>query len=510
FPTIGQSVNNGLDMRVPLYLNLAPNYDATLTPRYMSKRGTQLDTAFRYLFTQSEGNLDYQYLRDDRSIGEPRRLLEFDHQGLINSRLAAKVNFTDVSDPNYFSDLGTGVDASTLSYLDRSASLIYQAPIAYTISGAVQNYQSLDSTILPSNQPYRRLPQLRIDALSPGSLYNTRLGFAGEYDNFVRPGSVDGQRVDVQPYLRFERDNIDWFGSSQLDFRYTGYQLSNAAPGLTSRPSRALPVFSAGGGLRFERLTGGGDLQTLEPQLGYLYVPYRDQDALPVFDSGEPDFDNTQLFARNRFYGADRVSDANHAVAALTSRLLDPSTGYVWLTGSIGQIYRFVAPRVTLPGLTAPAEGATDFIASLDYRLSDHWVTSSDLQWSPVDHKFNRNEFALHYSGNGRRLDLAYHYRQSVLEQTDAILSTPVYGPWRTAARWRYSIADHRTLESLIGVEYETCCWALRTSYRRYIANINGQYNSGIYLQLELKGLSRIGSGFDGLLPLDQTLPPEK
>ncbi|MGH7170045.1 MAG: LPS-assembly protein LptD, partial [Gemmataceae bacterium] len=115
-----------------------------------------------------------------------------------------------------------------------------------------------------------------------------------------------------------------------------------------------------------------------------------------------------------------------------------------------------------------------------------------------------------HYNGDGRRLDLAYHYSQGVLEQTDMIVSTPIYGAWRTAAHWRYSIADHQTLESLFGVEYDTCCWALRTSYRRYIANVNGQSDNGVYFQLELKGLSRIGTGYEGLLPIDQTLPPPK
>ncbi|MGH8461772.1 MAG: LPS-assembly protein LptD [Stenotrophobium sp.] len=506
FPTIGQSINNGLDMRIPLYLNLAPNYDATFTPRYMSKRGIQTDTAARYLFARNEGDLDFQYLNNDLSTGLTRRLIEYNHQGLINSRLATLVHFADVSDPNYYSDFGgNNLDASTLTYLDRSASLTYQAPTVYVITGMLQNYQTLSTTILSADQPYRRLPQLRIDATSPGSLYDTRLGFTGEYNNFVRPDSVDGQRVNLQPYLRYARDDISWFSASQLDFRYTGYQLTNTAAGQPTRPSLALPVYSASGGLRFDRLTGGGSLQTLEPQIGYLYVPYRNQDALPVFDSGEADFDSTQLFSRNRFYGGDRIADANQATLALTSRLMNPETGTIWLSGSLGQIYRFTAPRVNLPGETAPGNGAADFVGTLDYRISRHWATSSDLQWSPVSRNFNRSELALHYQGDERqRLDLAYHYRRGLLEQTDAIVSTPVYGPWRVAARWRYSLADNQTVDTLAGVEYDTCCWSLRTSYRRFIANINGQRDSGIYLQLELKGLSRIGTGFEGLLPAEQ------
>ncbi|MGH8505968.1 MAG: LPS-assembly protein LptD [Stenotrophobium sp.] len=509
FPTLGQSVNNGLDLRIPLYLNLAPNYDATLTPRYMSKRGIQLGTAFRYLFTHNEGDLDFQYLKHDQSTGITRRLFSYNHEGLINHRLAAKISFTDVSDPDYFNDFSsTNLDASTLSYLDRSASLTYQAPTVYSITGLLQDYQTLSTTILSADQPYRRLPQIRFVALSPQSLYNTHAGFTGEYDNFVRPNSVDGQRIDLDPYLRFARDDINWFSSSQLDFRYTGYQLSDAAPGQSKRPSRALPEFSASGGLRFDRMTDSGNLQTLEPQIGYLYVPYRDQSSLPVFDSGLADFDNTQLFERNRYYGGDRISDANHATFALGSRLMNPETGTVWLSSSLGEIYRFSAPRVTLPGEPAPSNGATDFVGTLDYVISRHWATSSDLQWSPETHDFSRTEFALHYLDGERRADLAYHYRRGLLEQTDFIASTPIYGAWKLAGRWRYSLANNQTVDTLAGVEYDTCCWALRTSYRRYIANASGKRDSGIYMQLELKGLSRIGTGFEGLLPPEQPLPP--
>lgn len=508
FPTLGQSVNNGLDLRVPLYLNLAPNYDATVTPRYMSKRGLQLGTAFRYLFAHNEGDLDFQYLNHDQSTDTTRRLFSYNHEGLINHRLAAKISFADVSDPDYFNDFSsTNLDASTLSYLDRSASLTYQAPTYYSITGLLQDYQTLSTTVLSTDEPYRRLPQIRFAALTPQSLYNTQAGFTGEYNNFMRPNSVDGQRLDLNPYLRFSRDDISWFSSSQLDFRYTGYQLSNTAPGQSQQPSRALPEFSANGGLRFDRMTSSGNLQTLQPQIGYLYVPYRNQDNLPVFDSGLADFDNTQLFARNRYYGGDRISDANHATFALSSRLMNPETGTVWLSGSIGEIYRFSTPQVVLPGETAPRNGATDFVGTLDYVISQHWATSSDLQWSPVTHDFSRTEFALHYQDDNRRADLAYHYRRGLLEQTDFIVSTPIYGAWKLAGRWRYSLARNQTVDTLAGVEYDTCCWAVRTSYRRYIANASGKRDSGVYIQLELKGLSRIGTGFEGLLPAEEVLP---
>jgi LPS-assembly protein len=513
FPTIADTQNTGLDLRVPFYLNLAPNIDDTLTPRYMSKRGTQIGNDLRYLFEQSEGNLEFEYLNEDRTTLSTRHYLELQHDSLISRRLALDVHVADVSDEQYFQDLGgPHLDATALSYLDRSAHLIYQAPAAYTINAIAQDYQTIDPTILPSDQPYRRLPEIRLDALTPNSLYYTRAGFGGEYDNFTRPNSVNGERLDLQPYLRMEKDEISWYTATQLDARYTGYKLTGVIPGQSDILTRALPTFSTEGGLRFERITDSGSVQTLEPHLMYLYTPYRNQTAIPVFDSGEPDFDVTELFARNRFSGIDRIADANQTTLALTSRLLDPDTGQVRLTGTIGQVYRFTPPQVTLPGFVLPGGGATDFVAALDYRLSQHWSAATNLQWSPGEHQFNRSDFGVRYREDennvtGNRLDISYRFLESTLEQTDVVASMPLYEGWRAAAHWRYSIADERTLDLLGGLEYETCCWAVRTSYRRYVANTNGSFNSGVFLQLELKGLSRLGTGYQGLLPATDALP---
>ncbi len=513
FPTIGLTNNTGLDIRQPLYLNIAPNIDDTFTPRYMSKRGTQLGNNFRYLFEQSEGNIDFEYLREDRSTLTRRSFFELQHDSLITPRLALDVHVADVSDDQYFEDFGgTHIDASALTYLDRSARLTYQAPASYTVNVIAQDFQTIDSTILPADEPYRRVPEVRLDALTPNSFYNTRAGLGAEYDYFTRPNSVNGQRLDLQPFLRLEKDNIAWYTSSQIDARYTLYELSNTAPGQDSVQQRYVPTFSSEGGLRFERITDNGSVQTLEPRLMYLYTPYRDQTNIPTFDSGEPDFDITELFSRNRYSGIDRISDANQAAFAVTSRLLDPTTGQVQLTATLGQIYRFTAPQVTLPGFTSPGSGATDFISTLDYRLSSHFAASSLLQWAPGDHQFNRANFAVRYredetNNSGNRIDMIYRYRRGVLEQSDLVASLPLFEGWRVAGRWRYSIQDHRSLDILGGLEYETCCWALRTSYRRYIANTTGRFDNGVYVQLELKGMSRLGTGFTSLLPINDTLP---
>ncbi len=503
-PTIGNSDRTGWDLQQPIYVNLAPNYDATLTPRYMSERGLQLTTAGRYLLPRAEGTLAYEYLGDDKETRERRDYFSLEHRSLINRRLALDVSYGEVSDPAYFEDLGGKIDLSSITHLERSARFTYQAPTAYSIQALVQDYQTIASSLVGVDDPYKRLPQIRFDALTRQAVWDTRLGFLGEYVNFARDNSVEGQRVDLHPFLRMEKDQVSWFANSQLDYRYTTYQLSNVPAGQASTLDRAVPLFSAEYGLRFDRITDSGAIQLLEPRLFYLYVPYEDQSQLPVFDSGEPDFDFTQLFARNRFSGEDRLSDANHLTAALTGRHLDPTTGAVKAAFSVGQLFRFTAPRVTLPGEPAPDSGATDFIAGVEYYLDSRWGARLSTQWSPEDAEFSRSSIALRYRDDRRRAEVAYRHRRDLLEQADVTLMTPIYGRYSFAGRWLYSLSDRQPLDLYAGISYETCCWSVMTSYRRYVTATNGEFNSGVSLQLELKGLARLGSGLENLFRNDE------
>lgn len=503
FPTFGQSDRTGFDFSWPLYLNLASNYDATLTPRYMSDRGLQMGAEFRYLLSRGEGAAGIQYLDQDRAFGDSRTLLRFDQRGLLSRRLGYVNTYTETSDRDYFVDLGASTDTSSITHLERSARLVYQSPGAYRVQAMVQNWQPIASQLTGIDDPYTRAPQIRLDALTRDAVLGTRAGINGELVNFVREDSIEGVRSDLQPYLLFQRDENAWYLSGQGDLRYTAYRLTGTPATQPNSPDRLLPVLSAETGLRFERITRGGRLQTLEPRGFVLYVPYENQDDLPLFDTGEPDFDFVQLFSHNRFSGADRVSDARHVAGSLTTRLLDPVTGLARWSASVGQLFRFTAPRVQTPTDPAPESGATEFIGQLDYRFSSSWLSRIGGQWSPRQDQFERGSFSVLYRdpARGQRFDLSYRYRRDLLEQSDVSVSWPIRGNWRLAARSRYSIRESESLDTLSGLEYETCCWAIRASYRRYILTNSGEFNSGIYLQLELKGLTRIGTGYSGLLP---------
>ncbi len=511
-PMAGESSNTGFDFRWPVYLNLGPNYDATVTPRYMSRRGLQMGVAGRYLLHGGEGAVSYDYLNDDQAYrdangdsGHDRSLLRFDHLGLLSDRMGLEVTFAEASDPRYFEDLGGSFASSSTVYLERSARLTYQAPGSYRIQALVQNFQTIDNGLVAVDDPYKRLPQVKFDSLSRNSFLDTRAGLNAEYVSFQRERSIEGQRFDFQPFLRFLHDENAWYVTSQADWHYTSYMLTGTETGAPDQPTRSLPVVSAESGLRFERITGKGAIQTLEPRVFALYVPYENQDDIPIFDTGEPDFDFTQLFARNRFYGEDRIADASNVAGALTTRLIDPETGEARWTASFGQLYRIDSPRVEIPGIEAPERGATDFIGEVSYSLMQRWSAVLTSQWSPEESELERTNLALRYRDpeHGKRLDLAYRDRRGLLEQTDAIVTWPVSSNWRVAGRMRYSLRDNKTLEHFAGLTYETCCWAISGAYRRYIVNTDGDLDSGIYFQLELKGLTRIGTGFNALLPRD-------
>ncbi len=501
YPTVGQLSGSGLDMRWPVYINLAPNYDATVTPRILEKRGIQSGVDFRYLLDKGEGSARYEYL-DDRKFGDSRSLFRLDHRSLLNERLGLEAKYAESSDRTYFEDLGGSLSSASITHLEQTARLTYQAPASYQITAMVQNFQPIASTLTQVDDPYKRLPQIRFRTKTQ-PLFNTRAGIESEYVNFARNDSVEGGRLVLDPYLQYDQQHAAWYVTGQADLHNTHYELRETAPGQGSSPDRTLPVVSAEAGLHFERITDKGHLQTLTPRGFALYVPYDNQDNLPVFDTGEPDFDFVQLFARNRFSGDDRLADARHVAAAATLRELDPDTGESLWSASIGQLYRIEAPRVGLPDDPPPDRGATEFITQVDYRLSRSWRTVVAGQWSPERREFDRGQLGLRYRSpeNRRQLDLSYRYRRDILEQADLSFLTPIGGAWKFAARTRFSLQDNETRENFAGVEYSTCCWAARVSYRRFIGDASGHFNSGVYLQLQLKGLASLGTGGDSLLP---------
>jgi LPS-assembly protein len=256
--------------------------------------------------------------------------------------------------------------------------------------------------------------------------------------------------------------------------------------------------------LLFERETtlfGDDYVQTLEPRLYYLRVPYRVQDDLPLFDTQPLSFSWPGLFRQNRYTGADRQTDANQATLAVTTRLLDADDGRERLSASLGRIHYFDPPRVAVPGERPPASDGSAYVGELDWRVSDAWSVSLAQQWNPGEFGTDLSAVRTQWRFSERGvMNASYRYRKDLIEQTDVSFAAPITANWRAVARWAWSLRDRRTQEALGGLEWQSCCMAVRVLARDYVRDLNGDRNLGVYLEIELNGIGSFGRDSERLL----------
>ncbi len=499
-PTGGYSSRSGLDLALPWYWNIAPNYDATLTPRVMSQRGVMLDTEWRYLRPGVQGSVEAAILPNDREADDDRYLIRWQQQASLTPNLALGIDATEVSDQSYFRDFGDSVYSSSTPAVERRAELVYGQP-GWRLTGRVQDFESLDPTTVPDDLPYRRLPQVLLQAgqsLSSGLFWDLR----SELVQFERKDSVTGTRFDFRPEIGYRHEGSGYFIEPRLALRHTRYELEDTSPGAPDSISRTLPTLSVDGGLVFDRTLSDGNLQTLEPRVFYGYVPFRDQDDIPRFDTGEREFSFDSLFTTQRFIGADRVGDTHQITTALTSRIIDPSTGMEQLSVSAGQITYLDDRRVQLRPTDPPRrENRSELAAEAQFRFLNDWQARTSVL---VDTDRDRARLAtLGISYNPQRrvlLNLGYRLREDEIEQTDISGFWPLSDRLQAIGRWNYSLRDDRDIELLAGLEYRTCCYGLRVALRRSLSDFDGEYNNSIYFQLTLDGLTRLDTGLDNLL----------
>lgn len=499
-PTVGSSGTSGMDASIPYYWNIAPNRDATITPRYLGDRGLQLNGEYRYLSPRARGELGIEYLPGDEVYGDDRSLFSYRHNSRFGDNWSTDVTLNAASDDDYFRDLGENLSLASTTHLERRIDVRYaQGP--WSLLGRLQDFQSIGVA-----DSYSRLPQLLAQASLPVADPRLNVHFYGEAVHFDHPQETrtKGTRLDLKPSVSYDLRGAAWFLRPTASLRHTAYQLQDTAPDAPDSPSRTTPIASVDGGLFFERDTSlGGQpmLHTLEPRLFYLYVPFEEQDDLPVFDTSRLDFGFAQLFRDNRFSGADRQSAANQLTAALTSRLLHADSGRERLRASIGQIYYFRDRDVTLPGQAPDTEGSSSWVAEVGLSLWRHSSLTAGVQYDSHRRETERASLLYRYqTGPGRIFNVGYRFRENDLEQTDVAFIWPITQRWSAIGRWNYSVEDELTLESFAGVEYDACCWTVRVVAREYINEIGGETNTGFYIQLLLKGLTSVGSGLDGLL----------
>ncbi|SCZ84549.1 LPS-assembly protein LptD [Nitrosomonas mobilis] len=498
-PIFGNTARSGAEVSVPFYWNIAPNYDATITPRYMSKRGLMFNNEFRYLGQSLGGQLMFDILPDDLITNETRYGVAFNHNQWLGNGWMGSLHYERASDSNYFRDLANNVAFTSRTNLPQQAIAAYSGGLGHdgsiSFNILMQQFQTLQDPLATIVSPYKRLPQLTLNA-TKRNVYGLDFDLASNWTHFSHPTLQDGLRLALYPSVSIPLQNSWGFIKPRIGVHHTRYNL-NAPTGIESKTiNRTLPILSLDSGLVFERdvnLWQGKYVQTLEPRMFYVYIPFEQQNNLPNFDSAEMDFSFAQIFSERRFSGEDRINDANEITMAVTSRLIESSTGNERIRATVGQKVRLAERRLTLTSPQTTAAGA-DFIAELSGRITPHILTDAGVQLDQNNFLTEKIRAGISYHPQpGKVLNVGYRFSRDVFEQMDISTQWPLTRKWQALASANYSLKDDKLLAGLLGVEYNACCWSLRLVANRF-TTATQRTSTTVFVQLELNDLMSIGT----------------
>lgn len=546
FPSISNTAG-GLDFSLPLYLNLAPNYDATLTPRYLNGHGTLFQNELRYLNQVGLNSLTVSALNNDEKIlaaqeaaqaqntrlsgVNPDRLYaSVRHNGQLQPNLSSTVSADYVSDEEYFHDFGQDFQTSTQTYLNRSASLFY-SDTYWSASAGLKGFQVIDKDIPLTSRPYSQLPVLTFTGQYPLS---SQLDFLlqGENSYFYREttdpalSNPEGDRLRLTPGLQ-AMFSSDWGHlSPTLKIKQLSYWLKSDNPISPEQTEDiTVPVFSLDSGLFFERdlnWAGKSYRQTLDPRVFYLYSPQKNQQNLPNFDSSELTFSYSQLFRDSRFSGGDRIADYNQLSLGLGTSIAAQDSGNELLSLSLGQAFFIEDPSVRLlPDQSHPESSPISGFATL--HLSRNWRVNSGATWNSDLNIMESNSLGLTYLGDiGELLSVELYSRERLNEvsakydlsqQSKLGFAWPLHPQWKMIGYWHYNLKDlpnlegDLSIENLLGLQYENCCVQIKLLNHRYLLE---QFNEvkpmrQLLVQLELKGMANFDDRVTEIL--QRTIP---
>lgn len=511
-PTIGTTSKGGLEVLLPYYFNIAPNRDLTLYPRIITRRGLQLGAQGRYLGESYSGETRVEGLVKDRVTGTKRYAISSTHAQTFAPGITFASNLNHASDDNYPNDFPGTITAAAQRLLLRDMALSYSGSF-WNASARASNYQILQDPLARIDRPYDRLPQLTLQA-GRQNVKGFDWSVGSELTRFYHPTLLRGDRFVTNPRISYPIIDPGYFVTPSVSMHATAYRLDNTGSRSPSSLTRVLPTFSVDSGLIFERETsflGNPATQTLEPRLFYVYTPnkYGDQTQFPIFDSGLADFNFSQIFSENRFSGHDRISDANQLTAALVSRYSD-SSGAERLRVAVAQRFNFEQPRVALS--TFGEVSRSDLLASVYGQLTASLSSEANMQYSQSLGRLVRANYGVRWQPKAKHvLNLAY--RQDTREELASISRLrqfEVSGQWPITQRWygvsrvNYSLRDKKVAEALVGLEYKEDCWIFRAVAQR-VPTATSVATTSFFLQLELNGLSKIGS--DPIQALRRNVP---
>lgn len=498
------SGTNGNKFSLPYYWNIAANQDATITPVYFENRGLQLINNYRYLTSSSKGEIDFDFINNDKLTNEERYYSKFVNQSQLTQQLTFNINTSSASDSYYLTDFGQSLTSSSISHLAQT--IDFQYNIGNWRSKLLQQqFQTVDDTIALSSRPYRREPQLTVNGNETIGDTDIKFTLSSEWVNFTHPSSSKntGYRTNLYPKFSWSQQGSSWFFKPSVGQRFTAYDITDGNDVQLEIDDRNLSVFQIDSGLFFERNLSHGLTQTLEPRLYYLNVPSVDQSDIPLFDTSVTDFSFAQLFRENRFNGTDRVADANQLTTSLTSRIINDENGNELFSASIGQIFYFDDREVRLnyDSEDIQSSSKSDIAAEFKIRKEDWSYRFSVLQNTETN-EVDKGSMRFHYQSDSRHIfNLSYRYRRGATsaqntDQTDMSIKWPVTDHWSGLARWNYSHTDEQDLASIIGFEYNSCCWAFRVIGKGHLTqDSSGEdvFDRSIIFSLVLKGFGSFG-----------------
>ena len=511
-PVFATSTKNGIDFTTPYYWNIAPNYDATLYPRYMEKRGLQLGAEVDYLGYNYRGETRVEYMPNDEVEDRQRYAYRFKHQQNFGRGFSGVLNWNGVSDDLYWQDMSSRLLQTSQTQLPQQAVLGYSPFSWLQTNTQLLRYQTLQTDPAnPITPPYFVEPQINIVGYKPNVL-KTDLSLISQYSRFTHPDKVNGERFVFYPQVSLPVVHPAFQITPKFGLHMTSYKLDQSVSGTEATSfSRVLPTFTLDSTVVFERESkwlNDDYIQTLEPRLYYVNIPFKEQSnaQYPIFDTGLTDFNFAQIFSENRYSGFDRINDANQLTAALTTRFLDANTGVERFKAMLGQRYYFKPQQVTIPGETVRPVNFSNLVASATGLVLPK--TYADVA---VEYNYNAGTTERFSAGTrfqpevGKVLSASYRYTSDPLTQESTVSQFDIAGQWPISAQWyavgryNYSMRDKQLLEAIAGVEYNTGCWATRFVAQRLEA-IAGEPNTSYFLQLELTDFSSIGSNPIGLL----------
>jgi LPS-assembly protein len=512
-PVLGNTNTGGKELTLPFYWNISNNYDATFSPKKIEKRGTLYDNEFRYMGNSYAGTYGYSQLSNDKLLQMDRTNSSLTHTQNFGLGFGGSLILNQASDDAYFRDLSSNPAIATQKNLLNEAAVSYAGGGWWTTSIRAQSYQTLQDPSAPVALPYQRLPQLNLGAQRV--LGGATATFNAEYVDFVHPTTVNGTRVVLYPSVSYPLVNDPaYYITPKIGVHSTQYSLGINNPGAESTFQRTLPILSLDSGMTLERDFAAYEheyVQTLEPRMFFVKIPYQNQDQLPNFDSAPAAFSFMQMFTENRFIGSDRIGDAEQVTAALSSRLLDSDTGNELLRVTVGERFSRVTPLVVL-GAPTTSTNQSDILLSVGGKMSNSITLDSLWQYNPNESRTEMFAATARYRPEaGKVVNLGYHYTFSAdpdptktLKQIDLSTQWPLSGRWNMVGQLQYSLQESRPVQVLAGLEYSKECWGLRFVGQQFA--VTGQeVSTSYFLQLELYEMLRVGT--DPLAALKQSIP---